>query len=119
MSEMIGIPLGERITHHSSDANAADGPQSDKERVEQEAQLFKTQMNQKKKNSKWRKVLRTIANIFVPLIPAFVGAGLIGGISAVLSNLLVAGTIDGSFWKELVMVFDVIKTEYLPIWLFM
>lgn len=124
MSDMIGVPLGERIAHHSSDTNAnggpqTAGPQSDKERVEQEAQLFKSQMNQKKKNSKWRKVLRTIANIFVPLIPAFVGAGLIGGISAVLSNLLVAGTIDGSFWKELVMVFDVIKNgifAYLAIY---
>ncbi|VEG63316.1 putative PTS system, IIBC components [Staphylococcus condimenti] len=118
MSEMIGVPLGERISHHHDSSNTS-SPKSDKERVEEEAQLFKSQMNQKKKPSKWRKVLRTIANIFVPLIPAFVGAGLIGGISAVLSNLLVAGRIDGAFWQEMVMVFDIIKNgifAYLAIY---
>ncbi len=54
-------------------------------------------------------MLRSIANIFVPLIPAFVGAGLIGGISAVLSNLLTAGTIDGASWEQFVLVFNIIK----------
>ena len=32
-------------------------------------------------------MLKSIANIFIPLIPAFIGAGLIGGIAAILSNL--------------------------------
>ena len=32
-----------------------------------------------RKQSKWNKVLKSIANIFIPLIPAFIGAGLIGG----------------------------------------
>ena len=35
------------------------------------------------KQSKWNKVLKSIANIFIPLIPAFIGAGLIGGIAAI------------------------------------
>ncbi|MCP6640322.1 PTS N-acetylmuramic acid transporter subunit IIBC, partial [Klebsiella pneumoniae] len=69
MSEMIGTPLGEKIVHHEP------SHQTDKEHVESEAQLFKSQMKEKQKKSKWKKVLRVIANIFVPLIPAFVGAG--------------------------------------------
>ena len=28
-------------------------------------------------------ILKSIANIFIPLIPAFIGAGLIGGIAAI------------------------------------
>ena len=105
MSEMIKTPLGEGISHHAH--------QSDKARVEEEAMLFKTQMKKNQKQSKWKKVLRTIANIFVPLIPAFVGAGLIGGIAAVLTNMLSAGVIEGAVWKQLTLVFDIIKSGLL------
>ena len=46
------------------------------------------QFQSQRKQSKWNKVLKSIANIFIPLIPAFIGAGLIGGIAAILSNCL-------------------------------
>ena len=98
MSFIIGVPLGETIKKN----------QSNKEKVEQEADLFKQNIN-KKNQTPFKRVLRSIANIFVPLIPAFVGAGLIGGISAVLSNLLTAGTIDGASWEQFVLVFNIIK----------
>lgn len=90
MSSIIGVPLGEDIKHKASN----------KEQVEKEADLFKQSIN-KKNQTPFKKVLRSIANIFVPLIPAFVGAGLIGGISAVLSNMLTAGTLDGATWNSL------------------
>ena len=98
MSTIIGVPLGETIKKN----------QSNKEKVEQEAGLFKQNIN-KKNQTPFKRVLRSIANIFVPLIPAFVGAGLIGGISAVLSNLLTAGSIDGASWEQFVLVFNIIK----------
>lgn len=98
MSSIIGVPLGETINKN----------QSNKDKVKQEADLFKQNIN-KKNQTPFKKVLRSIANIFVPLIPAFVGAGLIGGISAVLSNMLLAGTIDGATWEQFVVVFDIIK----------
>lgn len=41
------------------------------------------QFQSQRKQSKWNKVLKSIANIFIPLIPAFIGAGLIGGIAAI------------------------------------
>ena len=98
MSSIIGVPLGEDIKHKASN----------KEQVEKEADLFKQSIN-KKNQTPFKKVLRSIANIFVPLIPAFVGAGLIGGIAAVLSNMLTAGTIDGATWEQFVLVFNIIK----------
>lgn len=98
MSSIIGVPLGETIKKN----------QSNKEKVEKEADLFKQNIN-KKNQTPFKRVLRSIANIFVPLIPAFVGAGLIGGISAVLSNMLTAGTIDGASWEQFVLVFNIIK----------
>lgn len=107
MSQLIGVPLGEKIEHHNTHEK------SDKERVEEEAKLFKSQLNQNKTQSKWKKVLRTIANIFIPLIPAFVGAGLIGGIAAVINNLLAANVIHGGVWQELALVFDIIKSGLL------
>nr|WP_178139005.1 hypothetical protein [Enterococcus faecium] len=35
-----------------------------------------------------------LSNIFVPMIPAFVGTGIVAGIAAVLANLVTAGTLD-------------------------
>ena len=46
-------------------------------------------------------ILKSIANIFIPLIPAFIGAGLIGGIAAVLNNFITAGTISADWVKQL------------------
>lgn len=65
--------------------------------------------DKKQHTSKLHRILKMISNIFIPLIPAFVGAGLIGGIAAVLNNMLVAGTISGDWIKQLVVVFNVIK----------
>ena len=55
-------------------------------------------------------ILKSIANIFIPLIPAFIGVGLIGGI--VLNNFITRyHFID---WvKQLVAVLNVIKDGML------
>jgi len=99
MSNLMGVELGEKIDHNQL---------SNRDRVEQEAKIHKDSIK-RKNDTKLKRVLRSIANIFVPLIPAFVGAGLIGGFSAVLTNMLTAGVIDGDIWKNLVSVFDIIK----------
>lgn len=82
--------------------------QTNKEIVEERAKKVHAQTKAKQKKSKFRTVLKSIANIFVPLIPAFVGAGLIGGIAAVLSNLLTAGQI-GADWSQIILILNVIK----------
>ena len=48
------------------------------------------------------------------MIPAFVGAGIIGGIAAVMSNLVVAGDISAS-WQQYIDVLNIIKNGILLI----
>ncbi|HCY3173917.1 TPA: PTS transporter subunit EIIC [Staphylococcus aureus] len=109
MAELSGVKLGDPIPHHHNDSEKMDYKSyaADKARANKEAHKAK------QKNGKLNKVLKSIANIFIPLIPAFIGAGLIGGIAAVLSNLMVAGYISGAWITQLITVFNVIKDGML------
>ena len=98
MVEMAGVELGEPFP-------AVDG----KTAVNDKAAQMKAEV--KKKNQKpWSKALKSIANIFVPLIPAFVGAGIIGGVSSILKNLLTAGAISGDMWVNIATVCGIIQS---------
>ncbi|HAR6998989.1 TPA: PTS transporter subunit EIIC [Staphylococcus aureus] len=109
MAELSGVKLGDPIPHHHNDSEKMDYKSyaADKAKANKEAHKAK------QKNGKSNKVLKSIANIFIPLIPAFIGAGLIGGIAAVLSNLIVAGYISGAWITQLITVFNVIKDGML------
>ncbi|HDA8210689.1 TPA: PTS transporter subunit EIIC [Staphylococcus aureus] len=109
MAELSGVKLGDQITHNHNDSEKMDYKSyaADKAKANKEAHKAK------QKNGKLNKVLKSIANIFIPLIPAFIGAGLIGGIAAVLSNLMVAGYISGAWITQLITVFNVIKDGML------
>ncbi|HCY8929464.1 TPA: PTS transporter subunit EIIC [Staphylococcus aureus] len=109
MAELSGVKLGDPIPHHHNDSEKMDYKSyaADKAKANKEAHKAK------QKNGKSNKVLKSIANIFIPLIPAFIGAGLIGGIAAVLSNLMVAGYISGAWITQLITVSNVIKDGML------
>ncbi|EOB9165809.1 TPA: PTS transporter subunit EIIC [Staphylococcus aureus] len=109
MAELSGVKLGDPIPHHHNDSEKMDYKSyaADKAKANKEAHKAK------QKNGKLNKVLKSIANIFIPLISAFIGAGLIGGIAAVLSNLMVAGYISGAWITQLITVFNVIKDGML------
>ncbi|HCU7327811.1 TPA: PTS transporter subunit EIIC [Staphylococcus aureus] len=109
MAELSGVKLGDPIPHHHNDSEKMNYKSyaADKAKANKEAHKAK------QKNGKLNKVLKSIANIFIPLIPAFIGAGLIGGIAAVLSNLMVAGYISGAWITQLITVFNVIKDGML------
>ncbi|HDX0780678.1 TPA: PTS transporter subunit EIIC [Staphylococcus aureus] len=109
MAELSGVKLGDPIPHNHNDSEKMDYKSyaADKAKANKEAHKAK------QKNGKLNKVLKSIANIFIPLIPAFIGAGLIGGIAAVLSNLMVAGYISGAWITQLITVFNVIKDGVL------
>lgn len=98
-----GVEMGEDFIHSSDN----------KTKAKETAEKNKAQFQNNKKQSKWNKVLKSIANIFIPLIPAFIGAGLIGGIAAVLSNFIQAGDISAEWVKQLVTVLNVIKDGML------
>ncbi|HDE0029727.1 TPA: PTS transporter subunit EIIC [Staphylococcus aureus] len=109
MAELSGVKLGDRIPHNHNDSEKMDY----KSYAADKAKANKEGHKAKQKNGKLNKVLKSIANIFIPLIPAFIGAGLIGGIAAVLSNLMVAGYISGAWITQLITVFNVIKDGML------
>ncbi|MCO4340397.1 PTS transporter subunit EIIC [Staphylococcus agnetis] len=96
MANMTGVKLGEEI------------PQGNAQSLETH-----TKAKYQSKPNLFNRIAKTIANIFIPLIPAFVGAGLIGGIAAILNNLLSAGTIEATWIKQLALVFDIIKNGML------
>lgn len=114
MADMAGVKLGDTIT----DTQAENSDLSDREKVEAKAAQVKAEV--KKKNQKpWSKALKSIANIFVPLIPAFVGAGIIGGIASVLGNMITAGDLSGASIENIVAVMNIIKNgvfSYLVIY---
>lgn len=106
MVDQVGVKLGEPFPDNLGADTTAN--MTDREKVEAKAAQVKAAQKAKQKSTPTKRVLKSISNIFVPLIPVFVGAGLIGGIAAVLSNMLVAGTL-GTNWTEFVTILNVIK----------
>ena len=82
---------------------------TDKESLERRTRENKEAYKAKQTQSGFKKFTATIASIFVPLIPAFVGAGLIGGIASVLSNMATAGTLTGDGVNNLIQILNVMK----------
>ncbi|MGX7148646.1 PTS transporter subunit EIIC [Enterococcus ureasiticus] len=105
MVDMAGVKLGEAFPSSDEKQSELSGKQLVEEKA---AQVKAAQKEKNKNNSGFKVILKSISNIFVPLIPAFVGAGIIGGIAAVMSNLLVAGTI-GDSWQQYIDVLNIIK----------
>lgn len=106
MVDQVGVKLGEPFPDNLGTDTTAN--MTDREKVEAKAAQVKAAQKAKQKSTPTKRVLKSISNIFVPLIPVFIGAGLIGGIAAVLSNMLVAGTL-GTNWTEFVTILNVIK----------
>ncbi len=72
-----------------------------------------------KNNTPLKNFLRTIGSIFIPLIPAFVGAGLIAGVSSILTNNITAENLSAETWGQYVVVLNIIKNSifaYLSIY---
>ncbi|GEP17543.1 glucose PTS transporter subunit IIA [Pediococcus pentosaceus] len=93
MVKEAGVKLGESFPNIEIDTTGM----TDKEIVEAKAAKVKAAQKAKQKQTPIKRILKSISNIFIPLIPAFVGAGLIGGVAAVMSNLIVAGDISKSY----------------------
>ncbi|WP_301357985.1 glucose PTS transporter subunit IIA [Enterococcus spodopteracolus] len=115
MVDQAGVKLGEKIP---GPPNATTGL-SGKDKVNERAQEMKNAQKSKQKPSKIKSILKDISNIFVPMIPAFVGTGIVAGIAAVLTNLVTAGTIDGASWQQYIDIMNILKNgmfSYLVIY---
>lgn len=105
MADEAGVKIGE-VINENLDAEQKSG----KELVEEKAAATKASMKAKQNNqSGFKRLLKSISNIFVPLIPGFVGAGLIAGIAAILTNNITAGNLDAGTWTQYVDILGVIN----------
>ena len=100
MVDMAGVDLGEELPMKGT---------SGKDKVNAKAEAVKAAQKAKQKNSGFKRLLKDISNIFVPMIPAFVGSGLIAGIAAILANLVTAGTLDGATWQQYIDILNILK----------
>lgn len=66
------------------------------------------------KENKFKKVVNTIANIFIPLIPAIIAAGIFNGLGSLVSTLQGQGTLPAEgFWKGTQLIFSLIGGGFL------
>lgn len=98
MVDMAGVELGEELPHSTG-----------KDKVNAKAAEMKAAQKAKQKKSPFKAVLKDISNIFVPMIPAFVGSGLVAGVAAILTNLVTAGTLDAATWQQFIDVMNILK----------
>ncbi|OTP28112.1 glucose PTS transporter subunit IIA [Enterococcus mundtii] len=115
MVDQAGVKLGEKIPGNPNVTTGLSG----KDKVNERAQEMKKVQKSKQKPSKIKSILKDISNIFVPMIPAFVGTGIVAGIAAVLTNLVTAGTIDGASWQQYIDIMNILKNgmfSYLVIY---
>ena len=117
MVAQAGVKLGEKIS--SGNTMRTDSASSGKDLVNERAQAMKAAQKSKQKPSKMKSILKDISNIFVPMIPAFVGTGIVAGIAAALANLVTAGTLDGVSWQQYIDIMNILKNgmfSYLVIY---
>ncbi|TYT78477.1 PTS transporter subunit EIIC [Treponema phagedenis] len=61
-----------------------------------------------------KKMIQIIANIFIPLIPAIIAAGLFNGFASLIGTLQGQGVIAGTgFWKIVQLLFSLIGAAFL------
>lgn len=114
MAEIAGQEKGASLTENL-DRNLTDG-RAEGQRITQEV---KSQYK-KKNDTPFKRALNIIASIFVPLIPAFVAAGIIGGIASIIQNLMTAGTLDPNSWTQIFSVMKILQNglfAYLNIYI--
>ena len=117
---IVGPGASTKVANEMNKIKGGSNEKIDRKKLaEEQAAKVKAQHKAKtNNNTPFKRALKSIANIFVPLIPAFVGAGIIGGIASVLSNLIVAGDLSTS-WQQYVDIMNIIKNgifSYLVIY---
>lgn len=66
------------------------------------------------KQSPFKKALRTIADIFIPLIPAIIAAGLFNGLASLITTLQGQGTLSAAgFWQAAQLMFSLVGGGFL------
>lgn len=112
LADISGVELGEPVplqaAHAFPNPDSRINGLSDKEKAEQLAAKNKEKYKEKN-NTPVKNFLKSISNIFIPLAPAFVAAGLLAGITSVIGNFITAGHLSGDGWAQFNLILNVIK----------
>lgn len=74
----------------------------------------KASLKSNQKQSPFKKAIRTIADIFIPLIPAIIAAGLFNGLTSLITTLQGQGVLDTEgFWQVTQLLFGLIGSGFL------
>ena len=113
MVSQVGVKENEEFP-----TNVTNDYQSEKSEVQAKAAEVHAQHKAQQKQTWWRKALGHISAIFIPLIPAFIGAGLISGVAGILKNMLTVKMLPAS-WALGVTILSMISSalfSYLNIY---
>ena len=113
MVSQVGVKENEEFP-----TNVTNDYQSEKSEVQAKAAEVHAQHKAQLKQTWWRKALGHISAIFIPLIPAFIGAGLISGVAGILKNMLTVKVLPAS-WTLGVTILSMISSalfSYLNIY---
>ncbi|KAA8801469.1 PTS beta-glucoside transporter subunit EIIBCA [Lactobacillus crispatus] len=113
MVSQVGVKENEEFP-----TNVTSDYQSEKSEVQAKAAEVHAQHKAQLKQTWWRKALGHISAIFIPLIPAFIGAGLISGVAGILKNMLTVKMLPAS-WALGVTILSMISSalfSYLNIY---
>lgn len=113
MVSRVGVKENEEFP-----TNVANDYQTEKSEVQAKAAEIHAQHKAQLKQTWWRKALGHISAIFIPLIPAFIGAGLISGVAGILKNMLTVKMLPAS-WALGVTILSMISSalfSYLNIY---
>lgn len=73
----------------------------------------KEQVKSQQKQSKIKDIMKLISEIFVPIIPAIIAAGLFNGFASLLSQMIADGVVSGSFFTMLQLILSLTGSAFL------
>lgn len=108
IANISGVEMGEEIPLNAPSSNIDSDQTSNKMKASQIASENKKKYKERN-NTPIKNFLKSISHIFIPLAPAFVAAGLLAGITAVIANLITSGHLSGDGWQQFSLILNVIK----------
>lgn len=73
----------------------------------------KEQMKNNQRQSKIKYIMKLISEIFVPIIPAIIGAGLFNGFGGLLGQLIADGVVSGNSFVMIQLIFTLVGGAFL------
>ncbi|MFM9276996.1 PTS transporter subunit EIIC [Paenibacillus jiagnxiensis] len=108
IADISGVEMGEIIPLNVS-ASAADSGRTDHKAEASRIAAENKEKFKKRNDTPIKNFLKSISHIFIPLVPAFVAAGLLAGITSVIANFITSGHLNGEGWQQFNLILNVIK----------